>query len=321
VIISRTPYRISFFGGGTDYPVWFKEHGGAVLGTTIDKYCYLSVRWLPAFFEHKHRIVYSKTELPSTVEEILHPSVRECLKFLGISAGIAISHDGDLPARRGMGSSSAFTVGLLHALHVLQGRRPWKEELASEAMHVEQIRIGENVGCQDQILTTFGGFNHVVLTKEGQLSVIRINGSKLEPYLMLFDTRTSRIASTIAEEQIKQTPHREHELEKIQQMVDIARELLAEGDFLDFGDLLNETWQYKKSLTKKISTPEIDDAYNKAIAAGAIGGKLLGAGGGGFMLFFVEPEKQKKVKEALSGLTHVPFRFENTGSQIIFGGS
>jgi D-glycero-alpha-D-manno-heptose-7-phosphate kinase len=324
MIISRTPFRISFFGGGTDYPVWYRENSGAVLATTFDKYCYITCRCLPPFFEHKHRIVYSQAELVRDIDEIRHPAVRETLRFMGISDGVEIHHDGDLPARTGLGSSSSFTVGLLNALYALKGVMPSKMQLAQEAIHIEQEVLKENVGCQDQVLAAFGGFCRVDFSGEKNIDIKRITISQsrleaLQHHLMLFFTGFSRTASEIAGEQIKQTPARKRELTQMLHMVDEAINILnSDGDILDFGKLLHENWQLKRSLTDKISTPYTDFLYETAIKAGASGGKLLGAGGGGFMLFFVKPELQDTVYKAMGNVLHVPFRFESAGSQIIF---
>lgn len=324
MIISQTPFRVSFFGGGTDYPVWYRENGGAVLGTTIDKYCYITCRCLPPFFEYKHRIVYSQAELVRDIDEIRHPAVREALSFMKISEGMEIHHDGDLPARTGLGSSSSFTVGLLHALYALKGVMPSKKQLALDAIHIEQDLIKENVGSQDQVLAAFGGFNRVVFSGKNDIEIkcITLKPQRLEllqNHLMLFFTGFSRVASEIAAEQIQQTPNKKRELTEMYRMVDEGIGILnGDNDLSDFGKLLHESWQLKRSLTDKISTPEVDDIYTAARAAGVIGGKLLGAGGGGFMLLFVKPELQPKVREALSGLLYVPFHFETSGSQIVF---
>jgi len=324
MIISRTPFRVSFFGGGTDYPVWRKENDGAVLATTIDKYCYISCRLLPPFFKHKSRIIYSKMEEVKDISEIQHPSARECLRFMKIKKGIEIHHDGDLPARTGLGSSSSFTVGLLNALCALKGAMASKEELARRAIYVEQKMIKENVGSQDQISTAFGGFNLIEFKGKENFRVqpITINSRRLKllhSHLMLFFTGFSRKASEIAAEQIKQTPHKKEELKMMFSMVGEAIKILDSGkDILGFGKLLHENWLIKRGLTNKISTPLIDEIYSAALKAGASGGKLLGAGGGGFILFFAEPDKQQKVKTKLKKLLHVPFQFENLGSQIIF---
>lgn len=325
MIISRTPFRISFFGGGTDYPVWYNEHGGAVLATSINKYCYITCRYLPPFFEHKYRIVYSKTEQTQNIFEIQHPSVKETLNFMGIDHGVEIHHDADLPARTGLGSSSAFTVGLLNALYALKGKMVTKRQLALEAIQIEQDRIKENVGSQDQTIAAFGGLNKIEFGGEQQILVqpITLNSRKclhLQDHLMLFFTGLSRTASEIAGEQIKKTPDKKNELTRMREMVEEAIDILNGGDsdITDFGKLLHESWMIKRSLTDKISNEQIDTVYNDALNAGALGGKLLGAGGGGFILFFVEPEFQPKVKEKLKNLLYVPFKFENLGSQIIY---
>ena len=324
MIISRTPFRISFFGGGTDYPAWYREYGGAVLGTTIDKYCYISCRYLPPFFKHKHRIAYSQVELVQDVDEIRHPAVREILKYMKVGHGLEIHHDGDLPARTGMGSSSAFAVGLLHVMYALKGSMLSKMQLAREAIHVEQNVIKENVGSQDQVLVAFGGFNQVEFAGQHHIGIqpVTIKPERLEQlqnHLMLFFTGFSRTASDIAQEQIKQIPTKKAELTQMRQMVDEAIDILnGDDDLAEFGKLLHESWQIKRGLTDRIATTEIDAIYETAMRAGAKGGKLLSAGGGGFILFFVTPELQQKVKENLSHLLHVPFKFENLGSQIIF---
>jgi D-glycero-alpha-D-manno-heptose-7-phosphate kinase len=324
MIITRTPFRISFFGGGTDYPVWYKENSGAVLSTTINKYCYITCRYLPPFFEHKHRIAYSYTELVQDIDEIRHPSVRETMRFMKITEGVEIHHDGDLPARTGLGSSSSFTVGLLHALYALKGIMPTKMQLAKEAIQIEQDMIKENVGSQDQVSAAFGGLNRIDFNGEHDIQVrpVTIKTRRLwllQNHLMLFFTGFSRTASQIADEQIKETPNKKQELNEMYRMVDESINILnGENDLLEFGKLLHESWQLKRSLTDKISTPYVDYLYDAATRAGATGGKLLGAGGAGFILFFVSPELQTRVKETLQGLLHVPFRFESLGSQVIF---
>ncbi|MBI2885464.1 MAG: kinase [Candidatus Omnitrophica bacterium] len=324
MIISRTPFRVSFFGGGTDYPVWYREHGGAVLATTINKYCYLSCRWLPPFFGHTSRIVWSRIEQVTDHDAIQHPSVRATLKFLRIGQGVEVHHVGDLPARTGLGSSSSFTVGLLHALYGLKGQMPSKPQLAREAIHVEQELLKEHVGCQDQVVTAYGGLNRIEFASRDtfRVSPVIVDAARLaafQDHLMLFFTGLSRTASEIAEQQVRVTPAKTQELRAMHQMVDEGIRVLQGGGGLEeFGRLLHESWQVKKSLTEKISTPHIDDCYDAARRSGAIGGKLLGAGGGGFLLLFVRPEEQARVREALDGLLHVPFRFEHDGSRIIF---
>jgi D-glycero-alpha-D-manno-heptose-7-phosphate kinase len=324
MIISRTPFRISFFGGGTDYPVWYREHGGTVLATTISKYCYITCRWLPPFFDHTSRIVWSKIELVKDRSEIQHPAVREVLDFLGIREGIELHHDGDLPARTGLGSSSSFTVGLLHALYGLKGIMPSKMQLASDAIHVEQERLKEHIGSQDQVLAAFGGLNQIEFGRDGSIQVSPILISRerlalLQQHLMLVYTGISRTASEIAGEQIRTTHRNRHVLQAMHQLVGQAiRVLQGTGDLVEFGQLLHEGWQLKRSLTEKVSTPNIDQMYEAAQQAGATGGKLLGAGGGGFLLLFVRPDLQLRVKEALGEFLHVPVEFESSGSRIIF---
>lgn len=323
MIISRTPYRISFFGGGTDYPAWYEENGGTVLATTIDRYCYITCRYLPPFFEHKSRIVYSQTELVNDVDEIRHLSVRETLKFMGINQGVEIHHDGDLPSRSGLGSSSSFTVGLLNALYALKGSMPTKMQLAAEAIHIEQERIQESVGSQDQVMAAFGGLNRIDFNRGGfQVNPVILSGERLndiQSHLMLFFTGLSRTASQIAKNQIKAIPDKKHELSEMYRMVDEGIKILnSSTDLDDFGRLLHESWVLKRSLTSQISSLYIDYIYDSARAAGAAGGKILGAGGGGFILFFIKPELQDKVKERLNSLLHVPFKFENSGSRIIY---
>lgn len=324
MIISRTPFRISFFGGGTDYPVWYRENEGAVLATTIDKYCYITCRYLPPFFEHKYRIVYSEIEGVKEISEIEHPSARATLQFMNITDGVEIHHDGDLPARTGLGSSSSFTVGLLHALYALKGIMPTKMQLAQDAINIEQNIIKENVGSQDQILASFGGFNKITFNADNSFHVnpMIVSNDKLQQlqnHLMFYFTGFSRFASDIAKSQVENTNNKKHELWIMRQMVDEAILILNNGkrDITEFGTLLHESWKLKKSLSDKISNPQIDAIYESAREAGAIGGKLIGAGGGGFILIFAKPEDQHKIKENLKGLLSVPFKFDYQGSQII----
>src|SRR3989344_5242369 len=293
MIITRTPFRISFFGGGTDYPGWYLGNGGAVLSTTIDKYSYLNCRAFPPFFENKNRIVWSQIENINNLDEIKHPSAREVLRFMNFDHGVSVHHDSDLPARSGLGSSSSFTVGLLHALHALKGKMLSKMELAKTAIHIEQNVLKENVGSQDQIAASFGGFNKIEFNADHNFSVhpISIPSVKireLNRHLMLFFTGISRNASEIAEEQIKTLSEKKKELQTMHAMVDRAIEILnSQTDLNEFGKLLHEAWNVKRSLTGKISTPAIDGIYETALQNGATGGKLLGAGGG-FILFFVK---------------------------------
>jgi len=324
VIISRTPFRISFFGGGTDYPAWFRENGGAVLSTAIDKYCYISCRYLPQFFEHKYRIVYSKIENIKVIQDIEHPAVRAVLTWLKCDKGLEIHHDGDLPARSGLGSSSSFTVGLINAIMALSGRYISSAELADCAIHIEQNILKENVGSQDQIAVAYGGFNRVEFKTDGTYDVTSIilpseRRQMLESHLMLFFTGLSRFSSDVEKTKIDNYKNREVELRKMAEMVSEAMDILNGPDrlLLEFGKLLDEGWRYKKSLSDKVSMPVIDQIYDAALKAGAIGGKILGAGGGGFLLLFVPPENQPRVKEQLKDLIHVPIRFENAGSKIV----
>lgn len=324
MIISRTPFRISFFGGGTDYPVWYKEHEGAVISASINKYCYITCRYLPPFFGYKYRIVYSQREAVHELSQIKHPSVRECLRFMDLANGVEIHHDGDLPARTGLGSSSSFTVGLLNALYALKGKMVSKKQLALDAIHVEQERIKEHVGSQDQTIAAFGGFNKITFNSHNiEVQPVTVDFDKLQHFqkhLMLFFTGFSRTASEIAKEQIKETGNKKKELSAMHEMVAAAMDILnqSKDNFDEFGRLLNESWQIKRGLTSLISTPIIDEIYETAIRTGATGGKLLGAGGGGFILFFVKPELQAQVRKALSKLLYVPFRFDTLGSQIIY---
>lgn len=325
MIMSRAPFRISFFGGGTDYPVWYNEHGGAVLAGSINKYCYVTVRYLPPFFDHKYRIRYTQREEVQSISQIKHPSARECLAFLNFDRGVEIQHNSDLPAGIGLGSSSTFTVCLLNALYALKGKMVTKRQLALEAMHIEQDIIKENVGSQDQTIAAFGGLNKIEFGGQHQIQVqpVTFDAQYLQffqDHLMLFFTGFSRIASEIAGEQIRQTPNRENELKRMLGMVDEAISILNSGssDLTDLGRLMHDSWMLKRSLTNKITNTVIDEIYETAIKAGALGGKLLGAGGGGCMLFFVKPEDQPKVREALEKLLYVPFRFEDLGSQVIY---
>jgi D-glycero-alpha-D-manno-heptose-7-phosphate kinase len=324
MIITRTPFRISFFGGGTDYPQWFREFEGAALATTIDKYCYINMRYLPPFFEHKHRIVYSVIESITKNEDIKHPAVRAIFKELQVDKGLEVHHDGDLPARSGLGSSSSFTVGLINALYAIEGKMISKEDLAKRAIHIEQNVIKENVGSQDQISAAFGGFNKISFHQDNSFDVRPIlfpegRMQDLHSHLLLFFTGFSRIASEVAESKIANFKHREIELKRMHSMVDEAIKIIQDTSVSidEFGSLLHQSWMYKRELSDKVSTPEIDAIYDAAIKAGATGGKLLGAGGGGFLLVFAKPECHKKIKIALNNLIHVPFEFENTGSRVI----
>jgi D-glycero-alpha-D-manno-heptose-7-phosphate kinase len=324
MIISRTPFRVSFFGGGTDYPAWYREHGGAVLGTTIDKYCYISLRELPPFFAHRHKIVYSKVETVRELAEIQHPAARAVLGELKVDTGLEIHHDADLPARSGLGSSSSFTVGLINALRAFQGRISSAEYLAQEAIRIEQEVIGESVGSQDQVWAAFGGTNLITFRTDGGLSVTpvimrRERLVELEASLMLFFTGFSRIAATVAEKKIANMPQRGRQLQRMRRMVDEGVAILQETacPLVELGRLLHEGWMMKRELAREVSTGAIDTIYETARAAGAVGGKLLGAGGGGFMLLFAPPERQAAIRARLEGLIEVRFRIGSPGSRIV----
>ena len=324
MIISKTPYRISFFGGGTDYPAWFKKNGGQVISSTIDKYCYISCRNLPPFFDHDYRFVYSKIETVKNINEIKHPSARAVLKETGIKNGLEIHHDGDLPARSGLGSSSSFTAGFINAVSASKGIMLTKKELATESIRIEQKILRENVGNQDQIAVSYGGLNRIKFYKDGGFNVKKIcmpdkKLIDLQNHLALFFTGVSRTSSNIAKHIINDIPSKEEELKMINSYVDKGINILTDKkkDILEFGSLLNDYWFIKKKLNKKISNPNIDKIYKKAIKSGAIGGKLLGAGGGGFFLFFVSPKNLSKLKKTLSSLVYVPVKFESNGSKIV----
>ncbi len=325
MIICRTPLRISFFGGGTDYPVWYREHGGKVLSTSINKYNFITLRYLPPFFDYKYRIRYYKREEVNCLDDIKHPAIRECLRYMGIERGIDIVHHGDLPAMSGLGSSSSFTVGMLHSLHALTHSMPTKRELAVKAIHIEQNILHEQVGSQDQTAAAFGGLNLIhfggqqeVLVEPVILSASRL--ADLQKHLLLFFTGLQRQASEIAAEQVKATPKKATELWRMSEIVDESVRILVNVDqpITELGRLLDEQWQVKKQLSHLISTNTIDQIYETGIKAGAAGGKLLGAGGGGFMLFIAEPERHAAIREALGHLLCVPFRFDTQGSQIVY---
>jgi D-glycero-alpha-D-manno-heptose-7-phosphate kinase len=325
MIISRTPFRISFFGGGTDYPAWYREEKGAVLSVSINKYCFITCRYLPPFHQYKFLVRYYRREEAQSIAEIQHPSVRECLKHLGFERGVDIVHHADLPARSGLGSSSTFTVGLLHALYALKHQMPTKRQLAIDAIRVEQDRIGEHVGSQDQTAAAFGGLNRIEFGGVSEVSVTPIIAppervEALQRHMMLFFTGFPRTASEIAREKINQIPARRRELREMVRLVDEAQSLLtgASDRLEDFGRLLHEQWRIKRGMASSVTNSDIDSIYEAGIRAGALGGKLLGAGGGGFMLFFVPPGRQQSILGALGKLLHVPVRFDYLGSQIIY---
>ena len=312
MIISKTPFRISFLGGGTDYPAWFQENGGSVLGTTIDKYCYIMVRDLPPYFDDKFRVVYRLEEFVEYVDAIQHPKVRECLRYLRVDNGMEVIHWSDMPARKGMGTSSSFTVGLLNAL--CRGKIT-KPGLAEDAVYIEQKMCGESVGNQDQYHSTFGGFNRIDFGKE--VKVTPVNGLCLEPYLILVDTGSYRIASRIASEQIREIGKHQSALSEMKAMVDKGIRMLNDCDVESFAHLVNDSWELKKTLSPSISNPKIDLYHSIAMKNGAMGGKLLGAGGEGYMLFLADPKIQPQILKVL-GLKSISFKFETEGSTIIY---
>lgn len=327
MILTRTPFRVSFFGGGSDYPAWYRNHGGAVLACSIDKYCYISARYRPAFFPEKTRVVWSEIELVNAHAELHHPAVRAALQYLEVDRGIEIHHFADLPSRTGLGSSSAFTVGLIAALRALKGETPGAAELASQAIHVEQDLLAETVGIQDQIQTAHGGLNLVTIAQDARYSLwpIVLPSSRLQAFqahLMLFYSGVSRHASVIAESQVKAigAGERDEALRILTDMAARGAKVLADGNLAEFGLMLDQAWLIKKSLSPLVSTSAVDAMYGAAKDAGALGGKLLGAGGGGFVLLFVRPERHGAIRSALTQYLEVPFRIEFSGSRIIYRG-
>jgi len=325
MIISRTPYRVSFFGGGTDYPAWYRKEGGAVLSTTIDKYCYLSCRYLPPFFGVTHRIVWSHIETVSTMGEILHPAVREGLRYLGFgdARGVEIHHQGDLPARSGIGSSSAFSVGLLNGLLALRGQAPDKHELALKAIDLERNILNEVGGHQDQVASAHGGLNIIRFQRDGEIVVEPLGVAKkivdeLEARLVLVYTGSSRLGPEEGSDFGAAAEPQKDTLRTMRRMVDEGAEALTSGDLDAFGRLLHEGWLLKRSLSKGISTSRVDSIYEAALEGGATGGKLMGAGRAGFMLFYVPVERRERLKKALSSFVWVPIAFDNTGSTVIY---
>ena len=321
MIITRTPFRMSFFGGGTDFPDFYKEHGGAVISTSFDKYCYVNVRHLPRFFDYSTELSYAKTERVTDVNDIQHPAIREAMKYLDMHE-IRLTYEADLPARSGLGTSSSFAVGMLNAFYALKGKYADKRKLADDAIYLERTLCNESGGVQDQIAASFGGFNRINFSAGGYvvtpviISTERKN--ELNDNLMLFFTGFSRFSSDIQVSTQAAMKDKTAQLLEMLSLVDDAENILTgKCDLVEFGKLLDHTWKLKRGITDSISTDSIDGLYNKAIEAGASGGKLLGAGGGGFLLFYVEKDKQEKVRQALESLLYVPFEFENGGTQVI----
>ena len=324
MIISRTPFRISFLGGGTDFPEFYEKHNGAVLTTTINQYCYLSIHHLSQFFKHHFRASYARTESVLKPEEFQHPLIRECLLHLGIQEGLEISHVADLPGRTGLGTSSSFTVGLINALHAFRGDRVTEEDLAREAIYVERVRVGDAGGHQDQYVAAYGGFLRVDFSSGARVRVRRLalpaaRLRALEERLMLLYTGVDQSAEGILLEQKQRTSRNATHLREMLQLVDEAERILVQEEDLDiFGRLLHQAWELKKGFARGISNTAIDQAYDTARRTGAIGGKLLGAGGRGFLLLFAPPEKQADIQQGLPSYQRVQFSTSAEGSQIIF---
>ena len=324
MLISKTPFRISFFGGGTDLPHWYENNCGAVISTTINKYCYISCRGLPALFEYKHRLVYSSIEVVNETDDIIHPGIRGVFQFLCVCHGLEIHHDGDLPARAGLGSSSSFTVGLLNAIQTMYGLSKDAKTLAQQAIHVERDVLGEFVGSQDQVAASYGGFNHICFLQDGSFdvtpSVLNLEAKNiLNDHLMLVFTGIRRHASEIEKTKIKNISTNRVNLDRIANLVLAAeKELLVNTfDISNFGEMLHETWEHKKALAREVSTAPIDELYEVARANGAIGGKLLGAGGGGFLLLLAPPNRHAAIKKAFKNLWFIDFKFEEEGATVI----
>jgi len=323
MIISKTPYRISFFGGGSDYPTWYKKYGGEVLSTTIDKYIYISCRFSPKYFKKKYRIVWRKIENVQTAKEINHKAVRELLKYLKIKPGLEIHYYGDLPARSGMGSSSCFTVGLMQSLHRIKKIELNKLKLANKSIYFEQKVMKEIVGSQDQTSASFGGFNKIIFNRNGSIKVKKIssnkNINKLCNNLILIYTGINRTAHKIANNYVnKLTKEKSEHIQRIISYVREGEQILNSGNIDDFGILLNQAWMEKKALSNLITNSKINEIYDQAIKHGALGGKLLGAGGGGFLLMYMKEKDRKFFFKKFKKLVNIPFNFTKTGSEIIF---
>ena len=323
MIITKTPYRISFFGGGSDFPSYYRKFGGCVIGSTINKFCYLSLRELPPFFKNKHRIVWSKIQLPNTISEIEHPCIKGVLNYFKIKHGIEIHHQGDLPAFSGIGSSSSFSVGLINALMTLKDRKMNKNELGKLSLYIEQSILKEHVGSQDQMWASYGGMNFINFNKKNinikKLSISKNNKKKLSNNLILFFTGKARFSGQIEKNKTSRIEKNLATLEEMKNYVFYCKKILEKGSSLDeFGELLDNYWNLKKKLSKDVSNNFIDEIYEEAKISGAIGGKIIGAGGGGFILFYAKPEIKQKLIKKFNKLTPVQFDFSNEGSKVIF---
>lgn len=321
MIITQTPFRMSFFGGGTDFPEFYRQHGGAVISTTFDKYCYVNVRHLPRFFDYSTELSYSKTERVTSIDDIKHPAIREAMKYLDMHE-LRLTYEADLPARSGLGTSSSFAVGMLNAFYALKGKYADKKRLADDAIYLERTLCNEAGGVQDQIAASFGGLNRINFSAEGYtVNPVIISPERKEQLnrnLMLFFTGFSRFSSDIQVSTMQAIDDKRKQLMEMLDLVDEAERILTtKSDLNEFGRLLDHTWKLKRGITSQISTDSIDGLYRKAMQAGAIGGKLLGAGGGGFLLFYVEEDKREILKKAMNHLLYVPFEFENAGTRVI----
>lgn len=324
MVITKTPFRMSFFGGGTDMEIFFRENGGAVLSTTFDKYCYVTVRHLPRFFDFTTHLTYSKIEFVSKREEIQHPAIRNAMWMLDMHE-LRLIYEADLPARSGLGTSSSFAVGMLNAFYALKGKYADKKKLADEAIYLERCLCQEAGGWQDQIAASFGGFNRINFNRDGTYEVIPViihpdRKKQLNSNLLMFFTGFTRFSSDMQKANAVGYAEKQGQLRQMYDLVDEAKKVLEDknGDLDEFGRLLDTTWKLKRQTGGSITTNSIDTLYEKGIQAGALGGKLLGAGGGGFLLFYVQPEKQQSVKEAMREMLYVPFQFEDGGTQVIY---
>lgn len=322
MIITKTPFRMSFFGGGTDMENFFRKYGGAVISTTFDKYCYVNVRHLPRFFDYSTELSYSTIERVKNVEDIEHPAIRNAMQMLDMHE-IRLTYEADLPARSGLGTSSSFAVGMLNAFYALKGKYADKKKLADEAIYLERVLCNEAGGWQDQIAASYGGFNRINFGPDGyEVLPLIISPERkkiLNDNLLMFFTGFTRFSSEMQKTNNVSAFDKVNQLKEMLALVDEAQQVLVnkERDIDDFGRLLDHTWKLKKQTGSKISTDNIDILYEKGVQAGALGGKLLGAGGGGFLLFYVQPEKQRAVCEAMSELLYIPFQFENGGTRVI----
>lgn len=323
MIITKTPFRMSFFGGGTDMESFFREHGGAVLSTTFDKYCYVNVRHLPRFFDYTTELTYSKTERVKSVDDIEHPAIRNAMKMLDMHE-IRLTYEADLPARSGLGTSSSFAVGMLNAFYAIKGKYADKKKLADEAIYLERVLCDEAGGWQDQIAASFGGFNRINFSADGYevlpLIISPDRKKQLNGNLMMFFTGFTRFSSDVQKANAASKKDKTAQLKEMCSLVDEAEKVLTDNssDLDDFGRLLDHTWRLKRQTGSAVSTNSIDALYEKGIVAGALGGKLLGAGGGGFLVFYVQPEYQQAVKNAMNELMFIPFEFENGGTRVIY---